>query len=207
MRSSPTEPTGRHRGARRAIAALALALATAVASCSCNRPPPPEPGGRITPAAAATTSPPTPATTTALPHTPEQKVTDAYRYADAVYSDAVLDPWTPDPRLVETMVDPILTSARKALKEQADKGVVSRYPGGNRPTVAVRAVEVTGPRAGLDVCLVDASLQVRQSDGTVTNDDITSNLLHAAMVLTDGRWKLQDETYVKTWPDAEGCDR
>ncbi|MCU1496858.1 MAG: hypothetical protein JWM47_811 [Acidimicrobiales bacterium] len=169
-------------------------------------------GGQIEPAttpAPSTSTPPkaTTTTTTAAALTPEDRIAAAYRDSQAVYADALLDPGHPEPRLSDTRTDPSLTNIRKILQEQAANGIVSRYPTGKPPKVMVRSVEIAGRNAVIHACELDGTLQVKVRDGTITDDDLVSELYRAEMQFTGGRWKVRYETLLATWNDGEGCDR
>lgn len=96
-----------------------------------------------------------------------------------------------------------LGRARAVLKQLQQQGARIWYA--NRPSTQVISSVVTGNTGHIRVCTVDTSLQVRESDGSVLDDSVVSELNEAVLMKRANRWFIVRQTTVKDWPDTEGC--
>lgn len=161
--------------------------------------------GSRAPASTTATAPPTdpPATepvgttTTAVPgderFTPEEReVIVAYRAAiDAIWEAGQPPMSNPDhPALAATMVDPALTTARRAAAANLTEGVVFGRPPNSRFEVRAEQIQVDGSRASITECTLDDGFTVRAATGEVLDDRVGRSRAHAELIVRDGVWKL-----------------
>lgn len=182
---------------------MALALLAGAAACSSD-----EDADPPTTTTAASTNPvatDAPTTTTTEPMSEEDEVAEAFLRAEAVFYEIAVNPDPGDPRLAEIYEEPNLSYVKEIFETSRLEGTVVEYS--EAPRSKILNIQVNGADATVESCLVDDSQQVRESDGRVVNDDVSTRRSKATFIKVGDDWLAQSGETLQSWSDGRGCDR
>lgn len=153
-----------------------------------------------------TTPDPTPTTSTFPPGSTEAQVAEAYVRAVSTGYERLQNPNPDDPAIAAhhtgASLDRVVSSNRSLLSE----GRAVRLPSGP-PEVIVQGVELTGSREATVIgCYVDDSVIYWVATNETIDDDVSTWIMRAHMVLEEGTWKLESNGVASNSPGATDCE-
>ncbi|HYI62710.1 MAG TPA: hypothetical protein VEW93_12995 [Acidimicrobiales bacterium] len=111
-----------------------------------------------------------------------------------------------DPAIAERYVTgDYLTEFRRHVQDDAANGHVTERDPQGRSRTTVEDVSVTGDRAEIVECVVDADVLKDGDTGEVINDEIAARRFITRAVQTDSGWRLSQRTTESRTEDSEIC--
>ncbi len=113
------------------------------------------------------------------------------------------DPTHPD--LAKFRTGEVLANARNAVLQNQQFGIAYRLPSGTQYTHTAMIVQATDVRAVVHDCVIDRAQQVALADGRVLNDAVATKLFETTLVVSEGVWKVSENTLLDRWEGVRGC--
>lgn len=162
-----------------------------------------------TTAAPTTTAKPTttgpPATVPSL--STEEEAKAAYlKIIDRFYR-RLQKPNSSDSSIAQNHTGPSLRQVKERVGELLRTGAVDSFTSRGLPRPHVISVRKQAETVIINNCIVDDVVVRNKTTGKVINNEVDSVLLDSELVREGGHWKLRDQVALKSWKDANGCDR
>lgn len=193
-----------HHGS--AALALGVVVVLLLAGCGDGGTEDPGPRAHVTTSTTQAAAPSSTASdvSTSTPSTPEEQVKAAYLRITKEYFTLIQQPDPTASVIDSNYVGAALKSVRDENSRYALNEWTVRFPK-EPPVPEILGVQVDGGEATISTCIVDDSQLVRASDGAIVDNDVVSKLFDATLRLVNGRWLLESQERIQSWPDAAGC--
>ncbi len=221
-------PRHHKRGPGRRVSLAAVVLAALVASCgggNGSAEPAPETatraGGSVSTSPQQATDSSTSSTATSSPSSPppqssppedaptaaEQEVIERYRgYWAARFSANSGVPNPDHPDLAEFATGPQLEAVRVETRGNLERGLAYRQREDPAGVQRVQVLSIGGNVAVVQECFVDDGLVVRQGNGEVIDDDVSTHNVRGELVREDGGpWRVSEVRAIQVWEGVAGC--
>ena len=132
-------------------------------------------------------------------------VVAAQQAATRAFYEAMVHPDPDDPRLRIHRTGESLANVRDLMRRYASEGKAARHGSNGLPKSVVEEVEVNGRTARVTTCTTDDTAIVRESDGQVLDDDVSSARQRFHLVLDHGDWRISSGDWLGKFEGMTTC--